>query len=191
MIWTHRCDWRGSRKRMGAWLQRWLRQGWRSTPTELQWHPRESVGGVGEGVCIYVEPWRREQYWEKWECSSSCADKRDKGIGWEKRQKGEGEWLEKESKIGPCRPIPILLAAGGVCVCVENIWFNMQIPMETAQHSYFAKNSSTQNPQFNSVIHYVKGQFSHNSIELIHRLHTDKYHTIIDLNGQWISSVSQ
>ena len=76
-----------------------------------------------------------------------------------------------------------LLPAGGVCVFVcmklcevENISLLVQTPMETAQHSYFAKNmppkpctfvsknSSTLSPQLNSVIHKEKDN-SHTAAE--------------------------
>lgn len=77
----------------------------------------------------------------KWECGLHCADWSDKVIGWERKNRKRGRAIVGRKK--KCGPIWSLLAAGGVCA--ENISFSLQVLMESAQHSCFAKKKNNKN----------------------------------------------
>lgn len=104
-------DWRGSRKKMGVWLQREVRQGWCSPPTVILWHPGESIAK------------RRERGIDEWNLQAGMELelwRRETQSYWVRKNRVRWRMIEEREKMGVRVLILSVLAAGGIFVCTRN-----------------------------------------------------------------------
>lgn len=129
-------DWRGSRKKMGVWLQREVRQGWCSPPYWDTMAPR------GEH-CKKGRVWNRRMESASRNVAQVVQTGDTKLLGEKKQSEMENDWRKRENGGEGTNPV---CASSRRYFCVykklcevKHTLFLEQTSVESAQHSYFVK----------------------------------------------------